>query len=92
MQTLISVRDFGAPDGDAVEQHRSVSRIALRQVLLAGLGECVQFGRTFVRYETHGDRVVAYFEDARGAQAGKPRPDAEAAVLPCDGGGIAAAD
>jgi salicylate hydroxylase len=68
MQTLISVRGFGEPDGDDVERHRSVSRITLRQVLLAGLGERVQFGRTFVHYQTHGDRVVACFEDGSSAE------------------------
>jgi 2-polyprenyl-6-methoxyphenol hydroxylase-like FAD-dependent oxidoreductase len=68
MQTLISVRGFGEAAGNGVERHRSVSRITLRQVLLAGLGERVQFGRTFVRYETHGDRVVACFEDGSSAE------------------------
>ena len=63
MQTLISVGGFHEPGGDTVEQHRSVSRITLRQVLLSGLGEHVHFGKTFLRYETHGDRVVAFFED-----------------------------
>jgi len=68
MQTLIAVGGFGEPSGDAVEQHRSVSRITLRQVLLAGLGEHVHFGKTFVRYETRGDRVVAFFEDGSSAE------------------------
>jgi len=68
MQTLISVGGFGEPSGDAVEQHRSVSRITLRQVLLAGLGEHLHFGKTFVRYETRGDRVVAFFEDGSSAE------------------------
>jgi 2-polyprenyl-6-methoxyphenol hydroxylase-like FAD-dependent oxidoreductase len=56
-----------------------VSRITLRQVLLAGLGERVQFGKTFVRYETHGDRVVAYFEDGSRAEDGL--------LVAADGGG-----
>ena len=79
MQTLISVAGFSEPGGDAVEQHRSVSRITLRQVLLAGLGERVRFGKTFVRYETHGDRVVAWFEDGSSA--------AGDVLVAADGGG-----
>ena len=79
MQTLISVAGFTEPGGDAVEQHRSVSRITLRQVLLAGLGERVRFGKTFVRYETHGDRVVASFEDGSSAEGD--------VLVAADGGG-----
>ncbi len=79
MQTLISVGGFGEPGGDAVEQHRSVSRITLRQVLLAGLGERVRFGKTFVRYEMHGDRVVAVFEDGSSAEGD--------VLVAADGGG-----
>lgn len=79
MQTLISVGGFSEPGGDAVEQHRSVSRITLRQVLLAGLGESVRFGKTFVRYEMHGDRVVAVFEDGSRAEGD--------VLVAADGGG-----
>jgi salicylate hydroxylase len=80
MQTLISVGGFHEPDGgDAVEQHRSVNRITLRQVLLSGLGERVQFGKTFVRYETHGDRVVAFFEDGSSVEGDM--------LVAADGGG-----
>lgn len=44
--------------------HRAVSRIALRRLLLAGLGENVHFGRTFERYETNPDgTVTAHFAD-----------------------------
>jgi 2-polyprenyl-6-methoxyphenol hydroxylase-like FAD-dependent oxidoreductase len=47
-----------------VAQHRSVSRITLRQVLLSGLEDSVHFGKTFVRYEESPlGRVVAHFED-----------------------------
>jgi salicylate hydroxylase len=79
MQTLISVGGFAESGGDAVEQHRSVSRITLRQVLLAGLGERVKFGKTFARYETRGDRVVAFFEDGSSA--------AGDVLVAADGGG-----
>lgn len=44
--------------------HRAVSRIALRRLLLAGLGESVHFGQTFERYETNPDgTVTAHFAD-----------------------------
>lgn len=39
MQTLISLEGFGDASADSVEQHRSVSRITLRQVLLSGLSD-----------------------------------------------------
>ncbi len=67
METLVAMNTFGEAT-DAVEQHRSVSRITLRQVLLAGLGNSVQFGKIFARYATHGDRVVAQFEDGSEAE------------------------
>jgi salicylate hydroxylase len=79
MRSLIAVSAFANTAGDPVEQHRSVSRITLRQVLLSGLGERVQFGKAFVRYETHGDRVVAFFEDGSGAEGD--------VLVAADGGG-----
>ena len=53
---------------DPANDHHSVSRITLRQVLLAGLDDVVHFDQKFVRYEQHPDgTVTAYFED--GSQA-----------------------
>ncbi|MBV8836544.1 MAG: FAD-dependent monooxygenase [Alphaproteobacteria bacterium] len=50
-------------------RHRSVSRITLRQVLLAGLGDVVHFGKTFTRYEERPDGcIVAHFEDGTSAE------------------------
>src|SRR5262249_2621585 len=56
---------LNAPEGlDAIAQHRSVSRITLRQVLLSGLEGVVHFGKAFVRYEeSPTGRIVAHFED-----------------------------
>jgi 2-polyprenyl-6-methoxyphenol hydroxylase-like FAD-dependent oxidoreductase len=49
---------------DAIAQHRSVSRITLRQVLLSGLEGVVHFGKAFVRFEESPlGRIVAHFED-----------------------------
>jgi salicylate hydroxylase len=48
----------------SIARHRSVSRITLRQVLLAGLEDVVHFDKKFLRYEDTGDgRVIAHFED-----------------------------
>jgi salicylate hydroxylase len=65
---------------DDVARHRSVSRITLRQVLLAGLDDVVHFGKTFVRYEeTPTGRIVAHFEDGTSAEGD--------ALVAADGGG-----
>ena len=49
---------------DAIAQHRSISRITLRQVLLSGLEGVVHFGKAFVRYEESPlGRIVAHFKD-----------------------------
>ncbi|MDP9372288.1 MAG: FAD-dependent monooxygenase [Chloroflexota bacterium] len=53
---------------DPVESHKSVSRITLRQVLLAGLGDMVRFDKTFTRYEEAPDgRITARFADGTAA-------------------------
>ncbi|MFC5263899.1 FAD-dependent oxidoreductase [Kribbella qitaiheensis] len=53
------------PSIDPVESEKSISRMTLRQVLLTGLDDVVQFGKDFVRYEQHADGhgVTAYFAD-----------------------------
>jgi salicylate hydroxylase len=54
---------------DAIGQHRSVSRITLRQALLSGLDDVVHFGKTFTHYEeTAAGRVIAHFEDGSNAE------------------------
>ena len=67
MKVLLVLDRLNAPGrfgGDGVAQHRSVSRITLRQVLLSGLEDAVHFGKTFVRYEESPlGRIVAHFED-----------------------------
>ena len=44
-------------------RHYAVSRIQLRETLLAGLDDVVRPGREFTRYALAGDRVTAYFAD-----------------------------
>jgi 2-polyprenyl-6-methoxyphenol hydroxylase-like FAD-dependent oxidoreductase len=67
MKVLLALDRLNAPArfrGDGVAQHRSVSRITLRQVLLSGLEDTVHFGKTFVRYEENSlGRIVAHFDD-----------------------------
>jgi 2-polyprenyl-6-methoxyphenol hydroxylase-like FAD-dependent oxidoreductase len=54
---------------DPIAKHRSVSRISLRQVLLAGLDDVVHFGKAFTHYQDRGDgRIVAHFEDGSSAE------------------------
>lgn len=52
---------------DPVESEKSISRMTLRQLLLTGLEDVVEFGKKFTRFEQHGDQVTAYFAD--GTQA-----------------------
>lgn len=59
-----TAEDFGGTGGDPADSHHSVSRITLRQVLLAGLGDAVHFDKKFQRYAERPDgTIVAYFED-----------------------------
>ena len=67
MKPLMSIDAAMVKDDGAIARHRSVSRITLRQVLMAELAE-VHLGKTFVRYEERGDRVVAHFEDGTSAE------------------------
>ncbi len=55
------------PATDPVASEKSISRMTLRQVLLTGLEDVVEFGKEFTRFEREGDRVTAYFAD--GTQA-----------------------
>lgn len=55
------------PVTDPVESEKSISRMTLRQVLLTGLEDVVEFGKEFTRFEQDGDRVTAYFADGTSA-------------------------
>jgi 2-polyprenyl-6-methoxyphenol hydroxylase-like FAD-dependent oxidoreductase len=58
----------GTPD--TIARHRSISRITLRRILLAGLEDNVQFNKRFLRYEETPDGAIrAHFEDGSSAQA-----------------------
>jgi 2-polyprenyl-6-methoxyphenol hydroxylase-like FAD-dependent oxidoreductase len=67
MRPLMSIDAGMVKNDDAIARHRSVSRITLRQVLMAELPE-LHFGKTFARYEERGGQVVAHFEDGTSAE------------------------
>jgi 2-polyprenyl-6-methoxyphenol hydroxylase-like FAD-dependent oxidoreductase len=81
MKVLFALNELNAPKRfGVVAQHRSVSRITLRQVLLSGLDGVVHFGKTFVRYEeAPTGRIVAHFEDGTTAEGD--------VLVAADGGG-----
>lgn len=55
-------------ESDPARHHHSISRITLRQVLLAGLDDVVGYGKQFTRYERTPDgRVTAFFADGTSA-------------------------
>ncbi|WP_410813396.1 FAD-dependent oxidoreductase [Micromonospora sp. 067-2] len=57
------------PDTDPVDTDRSVSRMTLRQVLLTGMEDVVQFDKTCTGYEQHDDgTVTAVFADGSTAK------------------------
>ncbi|MEV2270331.1 FAD-dependent oxidoreductase [Nonomuraea africana] len=54
---------------DPADDHHSVSRITLREILLSGLDDVVRFGKTFERYERTGTGTRLFFEDGTTALA-----------------------
>jgi salicylate hydroxylase len=83
MRVVLSLNLADAPQlapSNEVAQHRSVSRITLRQVLLSGLDDVVHFGKTFTHYEESATgRVIAHFEDGTTAEGD--------VLVAADGGG-----
>lgn len=62
MEELLSI--YIRSDDRAIAQHRSASRITLRQVLLDGLDGIVHFDKTFTHYdETPDGPIVLHFAD-----------------------------
>jgi 2-polyprenyl-6-methoxyphenol hydroxylase-like FAD-dependent oxidoreductase len=81
MNVLLAIDEFTRlKPPDRVAQHRSVSRITLRQVLLSGLEDAVHFGKAFARYEgAPTGRIMAHFEDGSTAEGD--------VLVAADGGG-----
>jgi 2-polyprenyl-6-methoxyphenol hydroxylase-like FAD-dependent oxidoreductase len=70
LQELIVIADqfMSNKNSNPIDAYYPVSRLALRQVLLAGLESVVHFEKDFERYEyTSGGRVTAYFADGTSA-------------------------
>jgi 2-polyprenyl-6-methoxyphenol hydroxylase-like FAD-dependent oxidoreductase len=62
--------EIAAATSDPADRHYGVSRISLRQVLLSGMDDVVQLGKTFESYEVLPDgRVTADFADGTSATA-----------------------
>jgi salicylate hydroxylase len=69
MEVILTL-DTAFADTDPIAKHRSVSRMTLRQVLLSGLDDIIQFGKAFTHYETKPDgRILAHFEDGTTAES-----------------------
>ena len=66
-QELLSLDGFSRVSADGTAAEWSVSRMTLRQVLLTGLEEHVQFDKQFTHYETVGNKVTAFFKDGTSA-------------------------
>jgi 2-polyprenyl-6-methoxyphenol hydroxylase-like FAD-dependent oxidoreductase len=63
LRRLLSI-DLPETNQSAPHAPRPIGRAALRQVLLEGLHEVVEFGKTFVSFESlPPDRIIARFED-----------------------------
>jgi 2-polyprenyl-6-methoxyphenol hydroxylase-like FAD-dependent oxidoreductase len=62
-------RELPHPDAAPDPAFFGVNRLTLREILLAGLEDCVRFGKTFTRFEETGDgRVRALFADGSSAE------------------------
>jgi salicylate hydroxylase len=79
MKVLFALDELNVPKRFGT-QHRSVSRITLRRVLLCGLDDVVHFAKTFAHYEeTPTGRIVAHFQDGTVAEGD--------VLVAADGGG-----
>jgi len=67
MKPLLTLDASMISNDDPIARHRSVSRITLRQVLMAELAD-LHLGKTFVRYEERDGRVIAHFDDGSSAE------------------------
>jgi salicylate hydroxylase len=61
--------EINNPTAAPPDRHYGVSRILLRETLLAGLDDVVHLGKTFIGYDLTGDRVTARFADGSTATA-----------------------
>ncbi|ADD43589.1 FAD-dependent oxidoreductase [Stackebrandtia nassauensis] len=67
---LVEPEIFRGGHDDPASGHHAASRVTLRQILLAGLGDRVRFGKEFVDHEQLDDgRVRVNFADGTSAEA-----------------------
>ncbi|HET8846587.1 MAG TPA: FAD-dependent monooxygenase, partial [Ktedonobacteraceae bacterium] len=68
LRTLVTFPVDPAKQASPLESSRSVSRITLRQVLLAELDDIIQFNKAYSHYQENPDgSVTAFFEDGSSA-------------------------
>lgn len=70
LEELVIIADefMSNKNGNPIDAHYPVSRLALRHLLLAGLGDVIHFEKTFEHYErTPEGKVTAYFVDGTSA-------------------------
>lgn len=68
LRELIWFGGTGTATRNTIDSGKSVSRISLRQVLLAGLDEAIHFDKTFTDYRVNPDTTVtAHFADGSSA-------------------------
>jgi 2-polyprenyl-6-methoxyphenol hydroxylase-like FAD-dependent oxidoreductase len=53
----------GAGGRGSISDVYTADRATFRDVLLTGLEDSIQFGKTFIQYEDKGDKIVAHFSD-----------------------------
>lgn len=69
LHELLSLVSNGSAH-DTIARHRSISRITLRRILLAGLEDKVKFDKRFLHFEeASNDSILLHFEDGSSAQA-----------------------
>ncbi len=68
LHELLNLDRISPPD--RIARHRSISRITLRRILLAGLEGDVKFDKRFLRYQEAPDgAIIAHFEDGSAVHA-----------------------
>lgn len=68
LQELISIDGIGRSSADGVSAEYSVSRMTLRQLLLTGMEDHVEFGKHFANYTKNDDgTVTVHFKDGTAA-------------------------
>jgi 2-polyprenyl-6-methoxyphenol hydroxylase-like FAD-dependent oxidoreductase len=62
-ELLVTRDENGRPGTPEQERSFAADRVTLRGLLLDGLDDVAQFGRTFTHYQVDGETVTAFFDD-----------------------------